>query len=169
MLSKIVCRRFDLVDDARTSSIRLPLCLTDMVDVVLMLESSGPVLLVFEYFSQNTFGLSWVGISVVLDWHASTMNSVELTLYVLASWWSLTARVGIALRHWWSTNIDSVVNLSLNQWSDLIAAWLNHQTTISCSWICWSINRLPSIFMSRSSVPTGFSSLASLFTHKSDW
>lgn len=85
MLTKVVLRRFDLVDDVSTSPTGISLSLTQVIDVVLMLEGSSSILLVLENFSEDAFSLCRVVVSVVLDRHAPAMNSIELTFDVLAS------------------------------------------------------------------------------------
>ena len=67
MLSQVVRGRFDLVDNARTSPVGASLCLAQVVNIVLVLESCGTVLLIFENLGQDSLGLCRVGVSVVLD------------------------------------------------------------------------------------------------------
>ena len=67
MLSQVIRGRFDLVDDARTSSVSASLCLAQVVNIVLVLESSGTVLLIFENLGQDSLSLCRVRVSVVLD------------------------------------------------------------------------------------------------------
>ena len=97
MLSQIVLWRLDLVDDVGTSTC-VTLGLAQVVDVVLVLEGCGAVLLVLEDFGQDAFSLSGVRVSVVLNGHASAVNSVKLT-FNLASRRSLTAWIGATLSH----------------------------------------------------------------------
>ena len=119
-----------------------------MISVVsLVVESGSSSMLVFEYFCQNSFSVTWLsvdGLAISLDAHSSSMNGVELILDVVrCSGWSLAAsssgwmRCVVTLSDWWSWD------LNLSSWSwyqvlSLVAAWLEHKTLV-LFWRGWHI------------------------------
>ena len=116
MLPQVIVRRLKLLDNAGSAAIvaiagtvtsielDLTMCLIHMVDVVLLLEVL-PVLLIFEYFRENTLRARWLALVLnthvvaarVLDAHAATMDSVELILDAAAGAWrsASSGRAGI--------------------------------------------------------------------------
>lgn len=128
------------------------------------MESVLSVVLIFENFCQNSFGVYCLTIminslSVTLNAHASSMDCIELSLNIgRSSRRSLTTSSSlwssITLGYWRSSN------LYFSSWSryqilGLVTAWLEHQALwlLSCTLQtilnAGRINRLPSIFGSR--------------------
>jgi hypothetical protein len=67
----------------------MSLSLVHVIDIILVLmtmEISLSVMLVLEDFRKNSFGVLrltiWVQLSIVLDVHASSVNSIELIFYL---------------------------------------------------------------------------------------
>lgn len=109
MLPEVIVRRLKLLDNAGSASIvatagtvtsielDLTMCLIHVVDVVLLLEVL-PVLLIFEYFRENTLRACWLALVLnstiatgILNAHATTMHSVELILAATACAWGSTS------------------------------------------------------------------------------
>ena len=132
--------------------------------ICLIVEGCSSCMLVFEDFSEDSFGVSWLTINslaISLDAHSSTMDRIELILDVVrCPWWSLSTSscswvsIIITLSNWWSWDFN------LSSWSRyqilcLIAARLEHKTLV----LFWCgnvvildgrrVNWLPSVLGSR--------------------
>jgi hypothetical protein len=132
--------------------------------VLLIMESVLSVVLIFENFGENSFGVNRLTVviyrlSVALDAHASSMDCIELSLNIRgSSRRSLATSSGL-----WSSITLSYRrsgNLNFSSWSryqilGLITAWLEHQAlwllsvTLHTILHAGRINRLPSIFGTR--------------------
>jgi len=122
------------------------------------------IVLIFENFSQNSFGVNCLTVviyrlSIALDAHTSSMDCIELSLDIGGcSWRSLTTSSGlwasITLGHRRSSNFN-FSSWSRYQILGLITAGLEHQAlcllsvTLHTILHASRINRLPSIFGSR--------------------
>ena len=142
-----------------------------VVNVVCLLKAIGSILLVLENLCENPFLDIWiyVGSSSTLEWHSSTMDSVELSFDINSSWRPLTSWIWVScygrsncLKLWWTRN----------QILSLITAWLDHEA-LRISFSSW-INRLPCILHSDMCISNtivlgvSFPSSVLLLAHKSD-
>ena len=132
-----------------------------MIILILWCMLDGlPVLLIFEYFCENSLRALRLVYSVCgsdsLNIHSSSMHCIELVFNLYSgSWWSLTSSciwINLILCNRRSSNIQ-FCRLSRYQILSLIAAWLNYKSLISI-WHCItstnraSINRLPCVLCS---------------------
>jgi hypothetical protein len=86
VFAEVVGRRFDLIDNAWSSTVAISLSLTHMVNIILMLEILLSILLIFKDFRQNSFCLGGVRICVILNGHTTAMDRVKLPFHVHTSW-----------------------------------------------------------------------------------
>lgn len=133
--------------------------IVNVLDIILIvLLGILTIVLIFKYLGENTFciGIALINrSSVPLNTHTSSMDSVELVLYIIrCSWGSLTT-----LSCWWTTTtIGSLrnsscniyfVTTSSNEVLSLVTARLDYKTLFVCAWHITSnltcINWLPSI------------------------
>lgn len=145
MLPQVVVWRLQLLDDVRSTcspalESHVAVRLIHVIDVVLVLHGLS-VMLILEYFCEDTLGAGWhtrvVSIASVLYAHTSSVDRVELVLDSAASGRALaTGRPWIIAALCDRRPLDiELGGLSGYQVLRLIAARLDHQTLVDGSLI----------------------------------